>query len=99
MAKINSKDTPMSKIVRLDANEVLSSVGEFNSNKFAHNVAFDGTFMLVIGGVDQQATEKCSFDGDQVICTEQSPVLEAYQEYPELFMVPPTFCVKNENNL
>lgn len=85
-----------STIGKLDANLTWSKVGKLSTGRRDHGVIFDGTEMLVIGGYIGSSTalrtEKCIISRDQVSCTEQSPTLFRYENYPELFLVPENFC-------
>ena len=78
---------------KLDANSNWSIAGELSRARRDHSVIYDGTYMLVVGGFDNDfKTEKCTFTGNEVSCREQSPSLNQYQEYPELFLVQADFC-------
>ena len=85
-------------IAKLDVNLVWTRVGYLKWGRNGHNVIFDGEFALVVGGSAGEApflespTEKCSISTDGVNCTEQSPSLRYYSDYPELFMIPPNYC-------
>ena len=83
-------------IGKLDVNLIWSKVGDLNKRRHGHNVIFDGNYALVIGGYTDNdvllPTEKCRVSTNGVICTEQSPSLYRYLNYPELFMVPWNFC-------
>ena len=84
------------QIGKLDANSVWSKVGDLNEGRLGHNVIFDGTYALIVGGdtgIDVNlSTEKCSFTSDGISCASQSPSLYRYSFYPELFMVPFDYC-------
>ena len=85
----------LSTIAKLDADLIWTKVGELNKGRVGHNVIFDGRFALVVGGDilnGSLPTEKCDLSSDAVNCTDQSPSLQKYQYYPELFIVPPNFC-------
>ena len=69
-----------------------SKVGDLNSARSSHNVIFDGAHFLVIGGSGTQKTEKCAMANGQMTCAEQTPELEMYANYPELYLVPLNFC-------
>ena len=80
-------------IGKLDTNSNWSIAGELSRARRDHSVIYDGTYMLVVGGFDNDfKTEKCTFTGNEVSCREQSPSLNQYQEYPELFLVQADFC-------
>ena len=82
-------------IAKLDADLTWTKVGELNKGRHGHNVIFDGSFALVVGGYDGiYPTEKCDLSTTPVNCTNQSPELEDYSDYPELFIVAPNFCKK-----
>ena len=91
---INENDTTIGK---LNADLLWSKVGDLNKGRFGHNVIFDGNSALVVGGWgenDNMSTENCSVSSSGIICTDQSPSLNGYGSYPELFMVCPNFCEK-----
>ena len=70
-------------------------MGELSVGRRVHGVIFDGTDMLVVGGLTRDMevkTEKCTISSDQVSCTGQSPSLTEYDTYPELFLVSENFC-------
>ena len=90
----------MSKIGRLDTNLLWSVAGEMMALRRAHNVVFNDNGFLIIGGrnyLDKEndhsrPTEKCIIQNDTISCTTQAPTLTYYEYYPELFLVPETFC-------
>lgn len=91
---IDSASNYSNNIGRLDE-ETLSwtKAGTLKSGRYGHNAVFDGSVILVVGGNYQPTkTEKCVISGTQVTCTEQSPELRHYVNYPELFLVPSNFC-------
>ena len=53
---------------------------------------YDGSHLLVVGGEYTRETEKCSIESGSVTCTSQNPELDYYSKYPELFLVPESFC-------
>ena len=70
-----------------------SNIGHLITGRMVHGAIFDGSYFLVIGGFDDYyQTEKCSFSGSTMTCTQQQPDLYRYQMYPELFLVPNDFC-------
>ena len=82
-----------STIGKLDANSNWSKAGELSTGRYAHAAVFDGAYLLVVGGYENDyKTEKCTFTSNGITCTEQSPSLSRYELYPELFMVPADFC-------
>ena len=85
-------------IGKLSASLVWSKVGELKNGRFGHNVIFNGSDALVIGGYKgwqmSVPTEKCKITVNGVDCTEQNPSLQGYEKYPELFLVELDFCKK-----
>lgn len=85
-------------VARLDATFKWHSVGALGRARRSHSAIVSGDFFLIVGGHGSTAgpaqlpTEKCILDNDGFICTEQTPYLEAYQQYAELFTVPDDFC-------
>ena len=80
-------------IGRLDGTTMIwSKAGELTKGRWGHNAIYDGSSVLVVGGVGTFKTEKCTISNNQVTCTEQNPELVDYRTYPELFMVPVDFC-------
>ena len=77
-----------------------SKAGNLNSGRCKSNAVFDGSAILVVGGYDTDTTrynetlptEKCDISGAELTCTTQSPILESYRNFPELFLVPSDFC-------
>ena len=72
--------------------------GELKNARFGHNAIYvPSEGILVIGGsVKGQPiplkTEICTIFGENLSCREQTPALENYLTYPELFIVPDNFC-------
>ena len=85
-------------IARLDAGTYSwSQVGELLIARRAHNTIYDGSKFLIIGGIvgetaDDVETEQCQFIDNEISCVLQNPVLNNYQYYPELYLVPADFC-------
>ena len=80
-------------IGKLDANSNWSKAGELSTGRNGHAAIYDGTFLLVVGGYgNDYKTEKCSFSSSGITCTQQSPSLDEYEFYPELFLVPADYC-------
>ena len=74
-----------------------SKAGNLNSGRCSSNAVFDGSVILVVGGYDSNdrdtlPTEKCDISGAELTCTAQSPVLDMYRNFPEVFLVPSDFC-------
>ena len=98
IAGADSSTIYMKTIGRLDEETLTwSKAGNLNSGRCRSNAVFDGSVILVVGGYDTNdrdtlPTEKCEISGAELTCTAQSPVLEAYRNYPELFLVPSDFC-------
>ena len=82
-----------STIGKLDSNSNWSKAGELSTGRYGHAAIYDGNFMLVVGGWNNDyKTEKCAFSSGGITCTEQNPSLDYYSDYPELFLVPADFC-------
>ena len=82
-------------IGRLGADGEWTRAGELNTGRHAHKVIYDGEFLIVVGGVatfDTFKTEKCSIESGLISCVSQNPDLDNYAFYPELFLVPDSFC-------
>ena len=81
-------------IGRLDAaTKVWSKAGTLITPRKEHSVIFDGSNLMIIGGWYEKMTEKCSISNKQITCFEQFPMLNDYDGYPALFLVPSDFCV------
>ena len=80
-------------IGRLDAvTKEWTQAGELQKNRERHSVIFDNQDVIVVGGVGEQNTERCSLQNGTFSCTEQTPVLLNYRDYPELVLVEDGFC-------
>ena len=86
--------TTSSNIIgRLDAaTKTWSDFGRLVNQRHQHNVIFDGTSLLVVGGEGNFNTEVCTLSSEGVLCSEQEPFLKYYSTYPELFLVSTGFC-------
>ena len=72
---------------------VWSKAGNLVNGRYAHNAIFDGSNLIVVGGMTGSLkTEKCVISKDHVSCTAQNPALEDYAYYPELVLVQADFC-------
>ena len=71
-----------------------TNVGSLVTGRHGHGAIFDGQYLLVIGGSGTYNTEKCSISNDQITCSSQSPVLINYAFYPEVLLVPKSYCKK-----
>ena len=69
-----------------------TKAGNLVTGRRAHNVIYDGTYLLVIGGEGTKMSEKCSIENEQVSCTSQTPQLKDYEFYPELHLVLVGYC-------
>ena len=69
-----------------------TNAGSLVSGREGHNAIYDGQYVLVVGGVGTYKTEKCSITNEQVTCSSQSPELIEYAFFPELFLVPESYC-------
>ena len=80
-------------IGRFDATRrAWSKSGELINRRYGHNAIYDGSSLIVVGGIYDQKTERCEISNGQVTCTAQNPELYDYTNYPELFLVPVNFC-------
>ena len=74
------------------------NAGELMNARFGHNAIYvPSEGILVIGGSTQNGpfllkNEVCTILDGTLACREQSPTLENYLFYPELFVVPDNFC-------
>ena len=72
-----------------------TKAGDLIVGRRAHNVIFDGSNIIVVGGHiggDSVKTEKCTIAEGKVTCVEQDPSLFDYSYYPELFLVEEGYC-------
>lgn len=70
-----------------------SSVGQLNSARYSHGAIVIDDQFLVVGGNNQQKTERCYFVGDEINCISQEPTLVKYRHWPELIFVGNNYCV------
>ena len=87
-------DESRSKTIgRFDATrKVWSKSGELISGRTSHNAIYDGSSLIVVGGYGLYETERCEISNDQTTCSAQTPELNNYAFYPELFLVLVNFC-------
>ena len=72
-----------------------SVAGNLRVGREAHNVIYDGSEFLVVGGkisADFIQTEKFYLSNETMACSLQNPSLSYYSTYPELFPVHTQFC-------
>lgn len=82
-------------IARLDLSTThWSKLGKLSTGRHGHNVIYDGSAFMVIGGYGNKPTEKCVLSGSSITCTEQSPTLSDYNNTPAVVMVPEDFCTE-----
>ena len=80
-------------IGRFDATRrVWSNSGELIKKRSGNNAIYDGSSLIVIGGNGRYKTERCEISNGKVTCTAQTPELNNYVYYPELFLVQVNFC-------
>ena len=80
-------------IARMTMQGSWSISGQLNTARRGHGIIFDGEYVLVIGGVSgSPKVEKCLLEDGVVMCTEQDPALTDYYYYPELYLVPDSYC-------
>ena len=82
----------MTTIARFDVDlGTWSQIGKLNVGNSLQNVAFDGSYFLVVGGHGKKKTEKCSLSRSnaayQMKCELLEPILDNYSYYPEVYMV------------
>ena len=70
------------------------NAGDLVTARAGHNVIYDGSYLLVIGGYADFMSEKCSITNGQVACTSQTPQLNDYAYYPEVHLVPAGYCTE-----
>ena len=86
-------DTDSSIIGRLDEHENWSSVGEMLTARRGHNVIFDGSSFIIVGGYNGTfKSETCTMQNGAISCEEQALTLTDHTHYPEVFLVSPSFC-------
>ena len=66
--------------------------GSLVTGRYGHNAIYDGQYVLVVGGTGTDKTEKCTISNKQVTCSSQSPELNDYFKYPEVFLVSESYC-------
>ena len=80
-------------IARLDSNSFQwSKIGQLNKGRSGHNAILIGDEFLIVGGYGTRDTEKCKYNDGEMVCSAQSPTLDDYGFFPELFAVPDDFC-------
>ena len=87
------KSTGLKTIARLmPSTNTWSNMGSLKQARQGHNVVYDGSNLVVVGGERLIKTEVCRLLNDEIFCVEQGPELFGYANYPELFLVSDTFC-------
>ena len=62
-----------------------SLAGNLKSNRERHNVIYDGSMFMVVGGQGSYKTENCVLEGTAMTCIEQdSYPLNYYSTHPAL---------------
>ena len=69
-----------------------NQVGKLNRTRRGHNVILVGGSLLVIGDWFETVNEKCTLKNDNITCVDQTLILKDYYVWPELFLVPDSFC-------
>ena len=76
-----------------------AKVGSLCTARHGHSVIqLESPFLeswafLVVGGKGRKRTEMCEWSSDgMLLCSEQNPILNDYDLYPELFVVPHDYC-------
>ena len=75
-----------------------SRIGLLSREREMHNVIEVQGEILVIGGLGEYTTERCSHTNITMDCTQQEPSLNGYHTYPELFIVPDNYCQVDNNS-
>ena len=75
----------------------MTKAGNLLSARIGHGAIFDGSTILVVGGKAAKGdgpfpTEKCNIVDKVMTCVQQSPELQEFAYYPELFLVPINYC-------
>ena len=87
----NGKKTDI--IARINDHGVWSIAGTMTQPRHGHEIILNDSYLMIFGDYAEKAsTEKCSFSDDQFVCVAQSPVLEHFEIYPEMFLVSKDFC-------
>ena len=79
------------------ATNIWTKLGELVEARQGHAAIYAQGHFLVFGGfVDFNSvsyqTERCALKTDQIECNTQSPELEFYAFYPEVFLVSSDYC-------
>ena len=82
----------MKAIGRMDITGQWTRAGDLRQPRSGHSVIYDGSYLIVVGGNGQYATEKCSINSDSISCISQTPELLGYYNYPEPFLISEPFC-------
>ena len=69
-----------------------TKVGKLNHARRGHNVIAVGDSVLLVGDYVETVNEKCTFENDLLKCVDQKLSLNEYFFWPELFLVPDSFC-------
>ena len=62
-----------------------------NRARYGHGAIFDGDVFIVAGGIES-VTERCSLNNGRVTCEDQLPILDMWHVYPEMHLVPESYC-------
>ena len=87
-----SQSNRLKVIGRLSSSNEWSRAGSLNTERYGHGAIFVDGFLMVIGGTSNFSTEKCSIINEAITCESQNPILSDYAYYPELFLVPSSYC-------
>ena len=79
-------------IARMDLTGKWTKGGELQRGRAWHTAIYDGQFIMIIGGMGNDLTEKCSIESFQVSCVSQTPELLGYVYNPAAFLVAESFC-------
>ena len=70
-----------------------SKAGDMIKARHAHGVLFNGDVFIIAGGSSNPVTEHCFIDRAGLItCFEQTPTLEQFSYYPEMYIVDSDYC-------
>ena len=93
--KSDNKSTSL--IAKFDTiTEKWKKLGVLNQNRKSHSVFIHQGDFVVVGGLHYKAisNERCTMDGDKIMCTEFQPELEGYGYYPQMMSVSQSYCPK-----
>ena len=69
-----------------------TKAGELKIARSEHGAIHNGVKMIIAGGDGNYKSESCDVVDGSVTCIAQAPTLDNYSLYPEMFLVPDSFC-------